>query len=373
MSHQAYTNRDVLTAAKERVSWIFDNYKSEDIIVSISGGKDSTVLAHLMLSEANRRNVKIGVFFLDEEVVYESTINMIRYCMYEMFPNNVIPIWYQIEFNLTNSTSADESQLKCWEKGKHELWMRTKEPNSIHHKPWSSESEIQNKYNGLGFYEVMENYERTRQGCAHVVGLRTIESPNRWRAVTKSRTKKGVYWGTDIANDSCKYYPIYDWHFSDIWKYIYDNGLKYSKIYDLQYMKGFATSEMRVSSLVHEKSFRALVELQEFEPKTFERMLARVDGIKAGALYGKDDKMFKFKKIPDAYKSWREYRDFLLKTHEEEHKQIFINRFAKHFDNEYVARQQVRQLVMNDYENNLPIKNRPDPKELKREFWESVL
>jgi Predicted phosphoadenosine phosphosulfate sulfotransferase len=373
MSHQAYTNRNVLTAAQERVSWIFDNYKSEEIIVSISGGKDSTVLAHLMLSEANRRGVKIGIFFLDEEVVYDSTVEMVRHCMYEMFPDNTIPIWYQIEFNLTNSTSIYESQLKCWEKGKHEIWMRTREPNSIHHKPWNTETEIRNKYNGLGFYEVMENYERTRSGCAHIVGLRAIESPNRWKAVVNKKTKKGVYWGTDIANDSCKYYPIYDWNFSDIWRYIKENNLRYSKIYDMQYKKGFAVTEMRVSSLVHEKSFRAIVELAEFEPKTYERMTKRMDGIKVAALYGKEDKMFKFKKLPNAYKSWKDYRDFLLANHEAEHKDIFVKRFSKQFDNEYVARQQVRQLVMNDYENNLSIKNRPDPKALKREFWESVL
>src|SRR5690625_2254920 len=42
MLKQVYVPKDVLTAAKERISYIFDEF--EDIVVSISGGKDSTAL-----------------------------------------------------------------------------------------------------------------------------------------------------------------------------------------------------------------------------------------------------------------------------------------------------------------------------------------
>ena len=47
MSQIRYLDKDVLTAARERISYIFDNF--EKIIVSVSGGKDSTVLCHLAL------------------------------------------------------------------------------------------------------------------------------------------------------------------------------------------------------------------------------------------------------------------------------------------------------------------------------------
>ena len=45
MLRQVYINKTVLEAAKERISYIFDEF--ENIIVSVSGGKDSTVLAHM--------------------------------------------------------------------------------------------------------------------------------------------------------------------------------------------------------------------------------------------------------------------------------------------------------------------------------------
>jgi predicted phosphoadenosine phosphosulfate sulfurtransferase len=147
----------VLDAARERIAFVFDAYES--IIVSISGGKDSTVLAHLTLVEAHRRGRRIGLFFLDEEAMYQSTIEQVEYLM-GLYLENTIPLWLQVPFNLTNATSFVESQLQCWEPGSHKIWMRPKRAGSIQHPPWDPATEIRNKYNGLGFYEVIENFER---------------------------------------------------------------------------------------------------------------------------------------------------------------------------------------------------------------------
>ena len=43
MLKQIYINKNVLEATKKRIEFLFDNY--DNIHVSISGGKDSTVLA----------------------------------------------------------------------------------------------------------------------------------------------------------------------------------------------------------------------------------------------------------------------------------------------------------------------------------------
>mgnify|MGYP001281112640 CR=1 FL=1 len=84
--------------------------------------------------------------------------------------------------------------------------------------------------------------------------------------------------------------------------------------------------------------------------------------------------MIRVRTLPKNFKSWREYRDFLLETYPDpEKKQIFERRFAKHLDNNYVARQQCRQLILNDYENNLPVDNRPDPREETIKKWRELL
>jgi predicted phosphoadenosine phosphosulfate sulfurtransferase len=372
MLKQVYVNKSVLEAARERIAYIFDEF--ENIIVSISGGKDSTVLAHLALKEANRRGRRIGLFFLDEEVVYESTIEQVDYLM-NLYPQNTIKLWLQIEFNLTNATSLTEPYLRCWEAGKHKIWMRPKRKDAIHHPSWDRESEvILNKDIGLDFYAVLKNFQLTRHNTAFLVGLRATESPNRWRAVSKNPGYKDIFWSTAMENGNVSFYPLYDWNFHDIWKYIYDEKLRYSKIYDYMYKKGLGLSEIRVSSLIHEKSFKALVELPEFEPKTYDRLLRRVKGISVGNLYGKESKMLQVSKLPKNFKSWRHYRDFLLETYPDQtKKEIFVRRFEKHLDNEYVARQQCRQLVLNDYENNLPVDNKPDPRIERLKYWQEVL
>jgi len=45
---------NVLDAAKERVSWTFDNFNR--VALSFSGEKDSTVMFHLCAEEARLRN-----------------------------------------------------------------------------------------------------------------------------------------------------------------------------------------------------------------------------------------------------------------------------------------------------------------------------
>ena len=56
---------DVLTAAKERVEWTFDNF--DCVYCSFSAGKDSGVMTHMVMEEARKRGRKVGLFFLDWE------------------------------------------------------------------------------------------------------------------------------------------------------------------------------------------------------------------------------------------------------------------------------------------------------------------
>ena len=368
-------SQNVLDAARERIAFLFDHF--ETISVSISGGKDSTVLAHLALIEAKRRHRRIGIFFLDEEVVYRSTIEMVEHVMEEMAPECVIPLWLQLEFHLTNSTSQTETQFIPWEAGKHKLWMRPKKGYSIKFPMWDRTTEyVADKNKGFGFYDVFVNFERCYHGAAFLVGLRGTESPNRWRTVSKHPVRIGgenVYWGT-AKRDNFSLYPLYDWNVHDIWHYIAENNLCYHRIYDYQFKKGYSINEMRVSSLIHEHSFKALVDLPEFEPDTYNRLVKRAKGIVLAQETAKNAKLFRARRLPKNYSSWRVYRDFLLATHPSPTERgLFQRRFARHLDNEYVARQQVRQLILNDYENNLPVKSKPDPREQLIAYYREVL
>lgn len=375
MPKQIYIKgKTVLQAAQERIAFIFDNFDS--INISISGGKDSEVTMHLALVEANKRGRKVNLFFLDEEVMYASTIDMIEY-LTALYPDNVTVHWLQIEFHLTNATSYTEGQLVCWEAGKHKLWMRSKKSFAIQHRMWALENQtVRDKNKGFGFYDAIENYERCFKNTAFLIGLRAVESPNRWRTMVKNPVEvnsKNIYWATK-KGENLTMYPIYDWNTHDIWRYIYDNNLKYSKVYDHQFKKGYHFQEMRVSSLIHEKSFKSICELPEFEPKTYEKLTKRIKGIELAQETGKNAKLFRVSTLPKNYTSWITYRNFLIDTYPDASKKpIFEKRYTKHLNNEYVARQQCRQLILNDYENNLPVDNKLDPREALLEFYKSVL
>lgn len=372
MIRQTFLKINVVDATRKRIEWIFDNF--DNIVVSISGGKDSTVLAYMTLQEAHKRNRKVGIFFLDEEVVYQSTIDQVRYIM-NLYPENTIKLWYQLEFNLTNATSIDETQFKVWDHEKQDVWLRPKEEDSIKQPTWNvNKQTIANKKKGFGFYDALDNFQLTYENTAYLIGLRASESLNRWRAVIKNPGIPNIYWSTKRPQGNFQMYPLYDWNFQDIWRFLYENNIRYSKIYDYQYKKGLGMKDMRVSSLIHERAFKSLVELPEFEPQTYDKLMARTKGIQVGNIYGKDDLMLKCRKLPKNYDNWIHYRDFLLSTIKDESiKQIFTKRFSKQLNNNYVARQQCKQLILNDYENNLPINNREDEREKKLNYWKGVL
>jgi len=346
----------VLDAARQRISMLFDNF--ETIIVSVSAGKDSTVLYYLCVQEAEKRNRKIIVFFLDQEAEYDASIKLMRKLMDHP---NVIPHWYQVPTYMTNATSLEDYFLFAW--GEGEEWVREKEPNSIH--------KIEEEY-PRRFYPFFEWYEKKYPDAAHLIGLRTEEGITRYRAATKFEGWNGLKWST-LANGTARFYPIYDWTVYDVWKFIYDYNIPYNKIYDLMFWDNYGIyGKMRVSNLIHEKSFRCLTDLPRFEPETFNRLCRRVSGIDTAARYATEKLIFNNKTLPKHYKNWKEFRDFLLTNiHNQEHKTKFEDRFAKQKNNERIFQSQVGQLLINDYENSKSFNTKKEEKdqETKDKWW----
>jgi predicted phosphoadenosine phosphosulfate sulfurtransferase len=355
---KVYENRNVLDASRERVAMLFDNF--DRICVSISGGKDSTVLLHLALQEAVKRGRKIVAFFLDQEAEYQATIDLIRL---QMRLEGVIPEWFQVPLYLTNATSYSDYFLYAW--GHGEQWIRPKEENSIHEVVGAPER----------FYEFFPWHEKRHTGTAYLVGLRAEEGVTRYRACTKHAGWNDLKWSTE-SDGVCKFYPIYDWGVSDVWKFIYEYNLPYNKIYDLQWMAGYSIyGSMRVSNLIHEKSFKCLVDLPRFEPETYDSLCRRVSGIPTAARYATEKLVFSNKQLPSHYSTWKEFRDFLIESiHEPTHKKMFIDRFSSEPTTESSFKKQVGQLLINDYENSRGYDRKADEKvEQLRERWRAIL
>lgn len=352
-------NKNVLDASRERISFLFDEY--EKIQVSISGGKDSTVLLYLALQEAEKRNRKIEVFFLDQEAEYQSTIDLLRIQMNHPL---IIPKWYQIPVYMTNSTSYSDYFLYAW--GEGEKWMREKEQGSI--------QEIKEDY-PKRFYQIFDWLEAKDPEKAYLVGLKAVEHVQRYRAVVKNPGYKDILWSTKSKSGAVKFYPIYDWGHNSVWRFIFDYNLPYNKLYDLMFWSNYSIYKMRVSNLIHENSYHCLKDLPKFEPETFDKLCERISGIDTASRYASEKLVFSNKKLPKHYSTWREFRDFLLENiPNDDHRQTFMMRFSKQDQSENTCKSQVGQLLINDYENNkaFDTKKKEKTEKLKAK-WEKIL
>ena len=114
-----YSNKTVLEAAQERISFIFDEF--ENICLSFSGGKDSGVCLNLMIDEARKRGRKFGVLHIDVEAEYQMTSDFIK----RMIENNkdvIIPYWVCLPMESPNSLSYLDPTWVWWDKEK-EVYM----------------------------------------------------------------------------------------------------------------------------------------------------------------------------------------------------------------------------------------------------------
>jgi len=118
-----YSIQSVLDATKERISEVFDSF--EYIYVSFSGGKDSTVMAHLVLDEAIKRNRVVGLFIIDLEAQYSETIKHIELFI-EQYKDNIDLHWFCGELLLRNAVTNFEPRWACWDEEKKEIWVRDK-------------------------------------------------------------------------------------------------------------------------------------------------------------------------------------------------------------------------------------------------------
>jgi predicted phosphoadenosine phosphosulfate sulfurtransferase len=100
MQIKKYQTDNVLTASRKRISKIFDDF--ERIYCSFSGGKDSTVMLHLIMDEAIKRKRTVGVLIIDLEAQYKDTIKNIERIT-DLYKNNTDLYWTCVPLLLRNS------------------------------------------------------------------------------------------------------------------------------------------------------------------------------------------------------------------------------------------------------------------------------
>ena len=329
---KTYNNKDVYTAAKERIEYIFDEF--EHICVSFSGGKDSGTVLNMCIDEARKRKRKIGVLFIDLEAFYKKTIEFVE----RMLENNkdvLEPYWICLPMESPNSLSYLEPTWIWWDKEKEPIWVRPMP---------KKEYVINEENNPLDFYKKNMPFEEfikhfgnwygKGEKTATLVGIRTDESLNRFRAIagTKSMYKDKNY-STKVTENVYNFYPIYDWSVEDIWTYNGKFQKDYNKLYDLFYKAGVSIHKMRVDEPFGNEAKAGLSMFRVIEPDTWAKVVNRVSGANFGNIYSGNKIKTAHYKLPKNH-TWKSFTFFLLDTlppEISEHYKIKFSKFIKYW------------------------------------------
>jgi len=322
-------NITVYEAAKARISKAFDSF--EKVYVSFSGGKDSTVMLHMVMTEAIKRNRTVGLLIIDLEAQYTDTIDHINRCI-DYYEKHIDLHWFCGELLLRNAVSNFEPKWKCWDSEKENLWVRDKPSRA------ADLSQYDFYIPGMEFEELMvifgQWYSQGKSTCAFV-GIRADESLHRYRAIISNKEngmKNGYKWTTKVSKDLYNAYPVYDWKTEDVWVFLGKNKhLSSNSIYSKMSQAGVPISQQRLCQPYGDDQKKGLWLYQLLEPHTWTNLLNRVSGVNSGSLYIKEKGAIngnhKISK-PDKY-TWQEYTNFLLSTMPEKTRNNYVKRFKK--------------------------------------------
>jgi predicted phosphoadenosine phosphosulfate sulfurtransferase len=305
---------DVLTAARDRVRWTFDNF--ERVYVSFSAGKDSTVMLHLVEDEARARGRRFGLLLVDLEGQYKLTIDHAeeRFADLEDITDQY---WTCLPLLLRNAVSVYEPRWQCWDPEREDSWIRPLPKRAINDPAFYPFFRT-----GVEFEEFVPEFgEWYSQGksTACLVGIRSDESLNRFRTIasTSKETKDGRQWTSKVTDHVHNVYPIYDWKTQDIWTYHGKNPEKsHNRLYDLMAMAGLSIHLQRICQPYGDDQRRGLWLFHLIEPETWARVVARVNGANGGALYVQEwGNVNGYRKItkPEGH-SWQSFAQILVKS-----------------------------------------------------------
>jgi len=320
-----YQKINVFDAAQERIKFAFDN--CERVYVSFSGGKDSSVMLHLVMMEAIKRNAVVGVLIIDLEAQYSRTIAHLEE-MVELYKDNIDLHWICTPLLLRNAVTAYEPRWKCWEEGKRDIWVREKPK-------LASKINYPFAVDGLEFEEIIilfgEWYAEGKT-CAGFIGIRADESLNRFRtiAVFEKEMLHGKRYTTKIIDNLYNVYPIYDWKTEDIWRFHAKfPNLPHNEIYDQMHKAGVPISQQRLCQPYGDDQRKGLWLYHILEPQTWFKLIARVNGANSGALYIQENgNITGYNKItkPDNH-TWKSFCNLLLASLPTSTRNHYIKRF----------------------------------------------
>jgi predicted phosphoadenosine phosphosulfate sulfurtransferase len=301
-----YKQSDVFNETLDRIRYIYDSF--DKVVVSFSGGKDSTAVLNMTLQVAKEKNkLPLEVVFFDEEAIHPPTIEYVRRVAERP---DIKMSWYCLEFKHRNACSNEEPFWYTWDSDKKDLWVRELPEDAITFHP--------NFRKGMSFQEFAPfMYPRSTGKIAMLTGIRTQESMRRYQVIARKKNDAFIQARSECRNNQYRAFPIYDWSADDVWLAVHKEGWDYNKTYDI-----FNQTELfnnfngqRVCPPFGEEPIRGLWVYSECFPELWHKMLYRVEGVATAWRYANSELYSSANKKPDNL-TYQEYLNVILDSYD---------------------------------------------------------
>lgn len=267
---------DVYTLALERIRRTYE--LCDNVAVSFSGGKDSTVALHLTLEVARELGrLPLRVVFWDEEAIHPETVDYVR--RVSQMPDVAFE-WYCVPVKHRNACSRRVPYWNCWAPEDEAKWTRPLPPEALLELPVP----------GFDRHPIPECnsflFPKSKGTHGFILGLRADESLRRYRVVARRVADNFISHDT-LAPHVYLSKPIYDWRTTDIWSAPRRFGWDYNRAYDVMTAAGITRHDQRVCPPYGEEPLRGLWQYAQCWPELWAKMVARVPGAATAARYAR--------------------------------------------------------------------------------------
>lgn len=322
---------NVYDLARDRLELIFRDF--EHVLVAFSCGKDSGVLLNMAYQYAKHSNQleKLAFYYEDYEADYKYTHEYAE----RMFTDLDVrrKYWLCLPISAACSVSMQQSRWIPWDQDKKDIWVREMPTLNCVVNEFNCQYEFIKGTKGFDARIQFSTWFGKKYGkTAVLIGIRADESLTR-RAIITSKNRKFMHknlpYSKVMDENTCNFYPIFDWKTSDIWVCNYKYKFDYNKIYDLYYQAGLSIDEMRVASPFHASGQDSLRLYKVIDPHTWGKMVGRVNGVNFTGIYGGTTAMgWKSITKPEHF-TWQQYAEFLLSTLPDDTRKKYEEKIAK--------------------------------------------
>ena len=330
MRRQYNRDKNVYDASMERIDYIFNNF--EKVYLSFSGGKDSGIMLNLCLDYMKKNNVKkkLGIQIMDNEANYDLSLEFMHRIL-KANSDYLDVYWCCMPITLPCTVSAYDQDWQCWGEGDKDRWIRPMPEDdyvvNFENHPFGDKFVENMQYDH--FWDMFAEWYAEGKKTANLIGIRTQESLNRFRAIMNDRKEMldGYAWTKKNTKNVFNCYPIYDWRTDDVWAANAKFEWDYNKLYDVFYKAGVPVGSMRVASPFMSEAKASLNLYRVIDPHIWARLCARVNGANFMVTYGKQLN-YRNIRLPEGH-TWKSFVKFLLDTLPEETAENFKGRFIQ--------------------------------------------